>query len=191
MKTVTLVAKGPSAVHAQAWIDRMRTDVAVINEAGLLLRETQPIHFGFFSHQEMAMRMRSLWNRIEIFSGPESLTFADGSIERVRDVMPADFPLDRFRGYPDWKCCGYEASLLDRIRRGGICHHHTTTGAHHWLVRQGYRRVRVIGVDGGTGYATGMNGLPGPWSLDEWKTIHMRLAALLKRGYGAITEWYR
>ena len=48
------------------------------------------------------------------------------------------------------------ASLTKRIVEGGICHHHTSTGALHWLVKHGkYDLIKVIGVDGGTDFAPG------------------------------------
>lgn len=189
--TITIVGKGPSAINAQAWIDAEATDVAVINEAGLLLRSTQAIDYAFFSHLDFVELSRPTWGRTLHFSGPAYFK-VNGRIERqFPDQLPVDFPREKYDGYVDHACCGDEQSLVDRIVAGGISHHHTATGAHHWLAKRGYRRIRVIGVDGGSQYATGMSGHVGPWSLDEWKVVHKRLADVLHRIYGTTTEWYQ
>lgn len=180
---VTLIAKGPSAIHAQEWIDAVETDVAVINEAGLLLRRDQDIHFGFFSHPEGALRMRPLWDKIKIFSGPSHFD--------SEPTLPPGFPSSKHVGYYDWSCCGDDQSLVARILCGGIAHHHTTTGAHHWLAKLGYKTIRVIGVDGGGAYADGMQGIGPQQPLDAWKEIHARLSDILLRVYGSETVWFK
>jgi len=190
MQTVTLIGKGPSASHAQEWIDSEPTDVAVINEVGVLLRETQPIHYGFFTHSSFLYKMPHLWDRIQTFSGPSEFHHPQLS-ERFPDNLPVGFPIDKYRPYRDWNCCGDRQSMINRIVSGGIVHHHTSTGAHHWLAKQGYRRIRLIGFGGGSGYASGLDGhVPPEINLGEWTAIHRELSVLIDAIYGTETEWF-
>lgn len=190
LDTVTIVGKGPSASSSQDWIDAVETDVAVINESGLLLRSNQKIDYAFFSHLDFVNLSRPTWNRTSVFSGPSRFKIGGEVRDQFPRMFPPGFPVDRYDGYLEHECCGDERSIIDRIASGGIVHHHTATGAHHWLVKRGYKRVRVIGVDGGTQYANGMTGHTGPWSLDDWKRVHKLLSSILLRVYGAKTEWY-
>lgn len=88
-----------------------------------------------------------------------------------------------------------------QLRSGGICHHHTTTGAMHWLAKVArYDRIRIIGVDGGRQYAPGsfidqplqhrLRDELGEQFLDDWKQITLRLAELLTEVYGTEFVWF-
>jgi hypothetical protein len=182
-RIITIVAKGPSAAHAQEWIDECPgCDVATINEAGLLLRQDQPIRFGFFCHVKFAERMRPLWARIDCLVSPSELI---GPQE-----LPVDFPVYKRMFYEANQCCGTWHHLVARLALGRVTHHHTVTAAMSWLAKIGYRRLRIIGV-GGQGYAPGLDGQPKlPEDLSVWPRVEHILAGILHDLYGAETERY-
>jgi len=183
-RTVTIVAKAPSAVHAQKWIDACRhTDVATINEAGLVLRKTQQIRFGFFVHAGFVSRMRPLWGRIDCFVSPADLI---GPNE-----LPAGFPRHKHIRYAGNTCGGSRADMLARLKAGFVVHNHTMTAAMSWLAKMGYKCIRIIGT-GGQGYAKRFAGKPKlPNDLMMWPRIETTLAQLLKELYGTAVERFR
>lgn len=186
MKTITLIAKGPSANHAAQWI--RDGDVAVINDAGLLVPERK-LDFVFFSDGAAFEGITKCRKRIGYLVNRRL-------IERDTALMPQWVKQWPYRvSYHDRECDGDDASMAARIVAGGIVHHHTTTGALHWLVKHGrYRNIRVIGVDGGsaTDYAGGLSQTcPGDYDLDEWRDITRRCTQLLAKVYDARFEWWK
>jgi len=182
-RVITIVAKGPSAVHAQKWIDaRPGCDVAIINEAGLLLWKNQPIRFAFFCHAGFVKKMRPLWGRVDCFVSPSKLIGPE--------ELPDDFPTHKRMRYAGSSCMAKNLRL--RLRSGGVTHHHTVTAAMSWLAKIGYKRLRIIGTGGGgRGYAPGLAGKPKlPVDLSIWPRIERTLAGLLLELYGTKTEWY-
>lgn len=186
MRTVCLIAKGPNAIHAEAY--RNSGDaIATVNDSGRYI--SGPIGYAFASdgvlrfghHQD---RIARIVTPVKSFDLPDWYT-------AHRHVM-----------YADSACEGDEAAFRKRIAEGGICHHHTTTGAMHWLAKVAcFDRIKIIGVDGGTEYATdALINLPahshliatlGPNFLDDWKVITERLAEILAEVYGTQFEWYK
>lgn len=182
-KVVTIVAKGPTAVHAQRWIDACPgSDVAIINEAGLLLRKNQPIRFAFFCHARFVELMRPLWGRVDCFVSPSELI---GPKE-----LPADFPTHKRLRYAGNSCQAKNLRL--RLTGGGVTHHHTIAAAMSWLAKIGYKRIRIIGTGGGgREYAPGLAGKPKlPADLSVWPRVEKTLAGLLQELYSTKTEWY-
>ena len=183
---VTIVAKGPSAAHAQRWIDVCPgSDVATINEAGLLLRKDQRIRFAFFCHARFVERMRPFWGRINCFVSPAELI---GPQE-----LPAAFPRHKHMQYAGNRCGGSRSDLHGRLQAGFVAHHHTVAAAMSWLAKVGYQRLRIIGV-GGQGYALGLPGEPqwnSPSEQSAWMQVEQTLALLLRELYGVKTEHYQ
>jgi hypothetical protein len=187
-RIITIIGKSPSAAHAQEWIDQCPgTDVATVNEAGLILRADQPIRFGFFVHPQFAEPMWPLWSRIDCFVSPRELLLpATGP-----GTLPQGFPTHKRVSY-EGNACGAEADALRaKLLAGEVTHHHTVTAAMSWLAKIGYRRLRLIGFGGGAGYAPGFVGRPEPTvNLVEWVEVERTLAALLMDIYGCKTERY-
>lgn len=179
---ITIVGKSPTAIHAQDWIDACPgTDVATINEAGLILRDSQPIRFGFFCHARFALAMYPLWSRIETFVSPSALI---GSQD-----LPAGFPGHKRMLYEGNACGNEPKALRARLMAGLITHHHTVTAAMSWLAKLGYKRLLLVGFHGGSGYSPGFAGAPEP-QVDwvQWRKAEDNLAELLKEIYGVTTE---
>lgn len=185
MRSVTLIAKGPSAVCAPSFVEP-GDDIAAVNDAGRFIE--REITYAFFTD---AMRpMVEHQQRISRFVSPAR------EINRPVWYRPQDHIT-----YAEGECEGTQDAFEERIQSGGICHHHTTTGAMHWLAKvAGYNRIRIIGVDGGHQYAPGsfidqplQNKLRedlGNEFLDDWKLITIRLAELLTKVYGTEFVWY-
>lgn len=191
MKTVTLIAKGPSAEHAAEWI---KGDVATINDACKLIPGVA-IDWAFFTHQKFSEMLESDSHRIATFVAPNQ-------VEHEGQPAPG-WMLDRLIEYPDRECAGSTEDLQSRIMAGGICHHNTVNGALHWLAKFGkYDCIRVIGVDGGRAYAAGTGVLSEKWHqiisanegtedyLNIWKAVTHRLAGVLDNIYGTEVIFY-
>ena len=108
-RVITIVAKGPTAVHAQKWIDKCPgSDVAIINEAGLVLRKNQPIRFAFFCHAGFVKKMRPLWGRVDCFVSPSKLIGPE--------ELPAGFPTHKRMRYSGNSC----KNLRVRLKAGAL-----------------------------------------------------------------------
>ena len=178
-RTVTLVAKGPSAAFADEW---KRGDVAVVNDAGKLV--SGPIRYAFYTDDWSAEQMRCFSNRVEHFV----------TTSRAKThLSPATIV------YQDDACGAETSHLKDRILSGGICHHHTTPGAIHWLAKFGrYSHIRVIGVDGGKNdnYHQGVSSShrflrkQPEGFLDKWKELTIKVAKLIQSVYDTEIVFY-
>jgi len=185
MRTVCLIAKGPNAIHAEAY--RNSGDaIATVNDSGRYI--SGPIDYAFAS--DGLARLRETQERISRIVTPS----------RAFD-LPDWYQPQTHITYSDSKCCGDESALRERITTGGICHHHTTTGALHWLAKvQRYEVIRIIGVDGGMHYAPQalvnapamlqLRNTLGKTFLTDWKLITERLCGLLTEYYGTRIEFY-
>lgn len=194
-QTVTLIAKGPNAVHASRFIAAAPgTDIASVNDACALF--TEPIDYLFFSDITFAQQVQGHADRIARFVSPV------GPYEHPTPDWLKELEGERWSTYADKRCDGDASSLIACVLRGGIAHHHTTTGAMHWLAKIGkYQRIRIIGVDGGRCFAAGVYVSPtvqnhlheklGDDYLDLWKRVTHRLADILHQIYGTEFEWYR
>lgn len=190
-KVCTLVGKGPSAAHADRFIEACpETDVCTINDSSKLIRCRTTIRLCFFSDFEMIIAAAGEWSRIHHFLCPSTLHFG-GVPDRglTVDDVP-EFPRHRCTAYPYDPCCGDRESLAVRLRERRIAHHTTASAAHSWLALNGYTRIRVIGIDGGTGYAGGLSGI-GKHDFTLWRQIHEELCQLLHELFGVETEWFQ
>lgn len=183
MKTAIILAKGPSLQHVDSFIEPS-DHVAAINDAASVL-DRDVIEYVFFSDVLVCAKVESYQHKVQRFIGRE----------------PRD---QEFSQYPDWiypkwtyyrwcECCGDRESLHKRILDGGICHHHSTPAAIHWLCKFGkYDRIKIIGVDGGKDYHKDLTrlyeGFVAP--LNEWKLITQRLADICHRVYGTEFIWF-
>lgn len=193
MQTVTIVAKGPSAVNAIQWIQEAETDVATVNDAAALIPGVN-VDYCFFTHFRFTDRLRHV-------DQPQTKYVAPSLMQHENRDAP-DWMSQRLTEYPDRQCEGDKESLQARIIEGGICHHNTVNGALHWLAKFGrYDRIRIIGVDGGTGYADGAGGLSDALDaelkakndrpyFDVWKEVTERLCEILMAVYGVEVDWY-
>ena len=87
---------------------------------------------------------------------------------------------------------GDRESIAKKIIQGGICHHHTTPGAIHYLCKFGnYDEVCVLGADGGKEYAEGKVSLGPPViDLSEWATISRRVGDICSKVYNKRVRFY-
>lgn len=190
-ETITLIGKGPSAVHAAEWIDACAwTDIAVINDAASLFEDPHHIDFCFFTDVELIERARDHWERCSYFVCPDELHRATERVPGLTVNDIAGLPHARCEQYPYHVCNGLRDAIESRIREGRVVHHHTATAAHSWLALNGYQKIRVIGCDGGSGYAANLSGTLGDWDFNGWREIHERLADVLHELIGTETEWY-
>lgn len=183
MKTVTLLGKGPTLRYANDFIEA-DDHVASINEAAADLKRDY-IDFVFFSDYLLADRIEKWQHKVGRFVGREPL-------DQELDKHPA-WIYDRWTYYRWRECCGDRQSLHQRILEGGICHHHSTPAAIHWLSKvEKYDLIKIIGVDGGKDYCEGFSRLYDGFvpPLDEWKVISTRVADICHRVYGTEFVWF-
>jgi hypothetical protein len=195
MRTITLIAKGPSAEHCNEFIaEAFGTHIACINDAFRLVK-SPIIDYVFFTHAQFmqAIARNRYW--IQQAVCPDLLTH--------ENIVPMPELADMLIQYPARQCVGDRESLLERIASGGICHHNTVNGALHWLAKHSkYDRIRLIGVDGGRSYAPGMSVLSQATHerivdnegtadyFDIWRQVTETLCELLTQVYGVEIEWY-
>tara|TARA_R110002096_G_scaffold66682_6_gene162292 strand:+ start:14442 stop:15002 length:561 start_codon:yes stop_codon:yes gene_type:complete len=183
-KSVVLVAKGPSASFANSFIQD-EDDIAVVNDAGAIVNRKPDYQF-FSDLNDPTM---------------EQAKYASACVSPLKELNKLPPALTHIT-YADTECGSSVESFIERIASGGICHHHTTTGAIHWLCKFGkYSHVRIIGIDGGSGVADGVFSYEWCYSdiakvagddfLDEWKGIDKSLCSVMEKVYGVSFEWYR
>lgn len=192
--SVVVVGKGPSAVNVNDFRGE-RDHIAAINDAGKLVDGF--IDYCFFTHTSVLRNIEDVRQRISTFVSPSLEKFAP------KESVPGWFSEYKHIEY-DWRtCAGDIDTLSSRIVSGGICHHNTTNGAIHWLAKHGrYRKIKIIGVDGGKAYAPGMAFLSDKVHqrivknegtdeyLDIWRQVTKRLCRILQAVYGVEFEWY-
>ena len=189
MRTITVIAKGPSAAHAAEFIAMTNTDVASINNAALLV-PGQHIDYCFFTDSSSQWSFHEFSDRVGKFVTPSTL--------------PVDKCMEgRVIHYKESRCAGSTQDLIDRVASGGICHHNTVNGAIHWLAKIAkYDRIRIIGVDGGRSYAPGVTVVSSRAHkevveaegtldyFDIWKGVTEGLCEVVKNVYGTRIEWH-
>ncbi len=193
MRTVTIVGKGKSAEHAGDFIEG---DVCSINDALRILPGGRA-KWVFLTDVSTWAKLHRFHRTVDHFVCPQySMTNTD-LWKRPGWLNP-----NKVTVYHDRACEGDHHSLLARIANGRICHHSTTTGAMHWLVKEAkYERVKLIGIDADGGYAAGTEPVSsevfdgivsqhGEAFFAEWRLIAQRLAGLLTSVYGAHFEWW-
>lgn len=182
MKSIVIVAKGPSAVDAEKFIT-YDDDIAVINDAAKLLPKRK-IKYMFFSHDTIFSELDHLKGRLEFAVSRKQNNIAMARMPSwVREIHVT---------FKDWDCDGDTGSLHQRLCGGGIMSHHTTTAAIHWLAKvMKYDRIKIIGVDGGLAYAADLSRTPSlPCDLDLFMQIAKRVARICENVYGTEFEWH-
>ena len=204
MKSTCLIAKGPSAVHADKFISES-DDVAVVNDAGIFT--DRDIDYCFCTHNYYTTLRDTVHKIKNIVTPQKNLT-----PEWANTGLGGMHLLDVVRNvnkiiYKEHGCHGDLDNLTKRIIRGGICHSYTCTGGLHWLAKHGkYDVIKVIGIDGGIEYAPGAyfhqptidflnqkcyerTGIK-DHIHDLSKEVFMRLAGILENVYGCRISFY-
>jgi hypothetical protein len=190
-KTVLILGKAPGGkAAARAVLDAEKAcDVAVINDAGKLLRPTDRIDWCFWTDGPMFAHCGEFQKRVGCFVSP------------VEPPAPPDwYNPKRHVFYGDRACGGDVGSLAGKILSGGICHHHTTPGAIHWLAKHAwYRRFILCGISGQPGLEDGvwvsptnirdLNEKEGPTFRQDWHRITRTACDLVQRVYAVSIEW--
>lgn len=196
MKTITVVAKGPSAANADRYIaEHPGTHIACINDSFKLVRDTHKIEYCFFTHIEFAHMIAGVADRFGNVVCP--------NLMRHENKPPPLGIVDKLIEYEARECAGSVEDLVAKIAEGEITHHNTTNGALHWLAKHGkYQKIRVIGVDGGRSYTPGVGVVSDETHrlivknegtedyFDIWKDVTVTLCGVLGRIYGVEIEWY-
>lgn len=182
LRTVTLVAKGPSASNAKNVL-RKTDALAVVNDAGKLIPDRQ-IDYLFFAHETVYPLLAHAEGRV-------SKVISRRLNQTQHDLMP-EWLQPLHEEFDDYDCDGDYPELIQRLVSGGIMMHHTTTAAIHWLARNAkFERIRIIGVDGGEAYANGLQKTPSVESnLDDFRQITKRVANICRVVYDVDIEWY-
>ena len=138
--TVTVVSKGKTAENANSYIDAFPgTSVACINDSALLLRDDIIPDYCFFSDVPVSHNIFK--------SGRKHHRYIARGLRSFPSDLPKGFPVDDLTLIRDIGCHSENHNLGKRILDGGICWHHTTPGAIHWLAKHGkFRHIRIIGV---------------------------------------------
>lgn len=183
MSSILLIAKGPSAARWEEFAGSY-DDLAKVNNVGEIV--TRPAKYTFCTHLNNEVRA--------CLSGSEFVV--------CPELECNEFPVStKLITYRDSACSGETFVMQERILSGGICHHHTTSGALHWLSKFGkYGRVGILGVDGGRGTVAGVTSFDTEFKgiaqisnvdfLDEWKDIDQRLTGILAKVYGTRFTWH-
>jgi hypothetical protein len=197
MKSICLIGKGPSAVHADEFMNDS-DDVAAINDGGIFTN--RDVDYCFCTHNYYTT-LRGTVHKIkniitpQVHLNPEWANTGLGGMHLLDEVKNVNKII-----YEEHKCAGNSINLTKRIIEGGICHNHTTSAAIHWLAKHGkYDLIKVVGVDGGIGYAPGAyfhqptidllnKGLYERTGIknhlhDACKEVFMRLAGILENVY--------
>ena len=144
-----LVIPGPSSIEVGSLLGFGH--VATVNRGALLVRG--PIDFAFCNDLEALEQIRAAWDRIRTFVIPDRL----GIGSRVSTRSWAEFegvPIDRTLIFPHEPLTETESKIAGVVDDPDRIVTFNSAGAGlHALARLGYRKVQVIGCDGGTGYS--------------------------------------
>ena len=208
MKSVCLIGKGLSAVHANEFLDK-DDDIATINDSGVLV--DGQIKYAFSPHD--FNMIKTVYSRILFTVSPRNKKYPNNPLW-YNGPAPDWWDFSKHITYEEGACGGAYEHLSSRMLSGGICHHATTSGAIHWLCKGArYEKIRIIGVDGGSGYAPAVQlksiidedhkrasaagkkcfskfYLKDPDFMSKWKAISERVAHLCEKVYGTTFEWY-
>ena len=197
-KSICLIAKGPSAVYANEFMDK-DDDVAVINDASIFTKRDR-VDYCFITHNyytSLKDTVHKIRNIVTIAKNAKKKA-PEGGFELLDEVANTNkIVYDHIVEGDPLKTD--KDGLIRHIGAGKICHHHTSTGALHWLAKYGkYDLIKVIGIDGGNEYAPGSyvnrpsydkigikDGI-----LDKWKGVVLELAKVLEDIYGCQFKFY-
>ena len=197
-KSICLIAKGPSAVYANEFMDK-DDDVAVINDASIFTKRDR-VDYCFITHNyytSLKDTVHKIRNIVTIAKNAKKKA-PEGGFELLDEVANTNkIVYDHIVEGDPLKTD--KDGLIRHIGAGKICHHHTSTGALHWLAKYGkYDLIKVIGIDGGNEYAPGSyvnrpsydkigikDGI-----LDKWKEVVLELAKVLEDIYGCQFKFY-
>ena len=197
MKSVCLIAKGPSAFYADEFMNK-NDDVAVINDAGIFTK--RDVDYCFCTHNyytTLRGTVHKIRNIVTVAKNAKAKGPRGGFdlLDEVVDVNKIVYE-HLVKGHP---LKTDKNGLIRHISAGRICHHHTSTAALHWLAKHGkYNLIRVIGIDGGTEYAPGSYvdyptyvklGIK-EGTLDKWKEIVLELVKVLENIYDCKFKFY-
>ena len=179
---IWLVAKGPSCLKIHEYL-RDTDKVASVNDGAMHIPEKE-IEYVFFSDLVAMDLVKDHESRVKRFVSRMPL-------ELEVDDHP-EWMVDRWSFYPERECGGDRSSIAERIISGGVCHHHTTPAAIHYLCKyETYDEICVIGADGGSKYADGKSPTRVPSvNLDEWSTISRRVGDICSNVYGKRVRFY-
>jgi len=184
-----LVLKGPSATKAEEVRQELQPEIlAVVNDAGFLLGPHTMIDYCFFTHftrvgaDEPKRLPLEVSKRITTYVSPK-LALPDSRNQWIT------IEGHKWYTYNDHSCSCEPGAVHERIIAGGIVHHHTASGALHWLCKyRSLRTIHVLGMDGGdrTAYAPGLHGAKTATDglLDEFKRANQIIIPILQRVYG-------
>ena len=203
MKSICLIAKGPSAVYANEFMDE-NDDVAVINDASIFTKRDR-VDYCFVTHNyytTLKDTVHKIRNIVTIAKNAKEKA-PKGGFELLDEIVNVNKivydPL--VKGSP---LKTDKDGLIRHIASGRICHHHTSTAALHWLAKYGkYDLVKVIGIDGGDQYAPGgyvnrpsydrlgIKAIKDEGGiLDKWKEVVLELVKVLEDIYDCKFEFY-
>ena len=197
MKSVCLIAKGPSAIYAEDFM-RETDDIAVINDAGIFTK--RDVDYCFCTHNyytTLRGTVHKIRNIVTVAKNAKTKGPMGGFdlLDEVVDVNKIVYE-HLVKGHALKPC---KDGFMRHIAAGKVCHHHTSTAALHWLAKHGkYDLVRVIGIDGGTEYAPGSYVHQPTYDklgiryglLDTWKEIVLELVEVLENIYGCKFKFY-
>jgi hypothetical protein len=177
------VAKGPSAAYAQDYIESGDSVATINNSCEILNRSCDYLFFSDLNQLTLACSKKAALCVSPI---------------KTHNTLPPEVPHAVYR---DIECEADNVAFIKRITEGGICHHHTVSGALHWLCKFGkYTHIKIIGVDGGREFALGVTPFYHCHAfvanttsldfLDDWKAIDKRLCNILSNVYGTEFHWF-
>tara|TARA_R110000824_G_scaffold128568_4_gene289497 strand:+ start:15592 stop:16212 length:621 start_codon:yes stop_codon:yes gene_type:complete len=205
MKSTCLIGKGPSAIHADEFMNDS-DDVSVVNDAGIFTN--RDVDYCFCTHNYYTT-LRGTVHKIKNIVTPKKYLTPEwaktglGGMHLLDEIKDVNKIVYNEKINPT----GDPSKLIEYLLSGSICHHHTTAGALHWLVKHGkYDLIKVIGVDGGTGYAPGSyfhqptidllnqqvyerTGIKNHL-LDNYKQVLLRLVEILENVYSCKITFY-
>jgi hypothetical protein len=203
MKSICLIAKGPSAIHANEFMDE-NDDVAVINDASVFTKRDR-VDYCFVTHNyytTLKDTVHKIRNIVTVAKNAKEKA-PRGGFELLDEIVNVNKMVYEHlvQGQP---IKPKKDGFIKHIASGVVCWHHTSTGALHWLAKYGkYDLVKVIGIDGGDGYAPGgyvnrpsydklgikkvkdEGGI-----LDRWKGVVLELVKVLENIYDCKFEFY-
>ena len=180
-------AKGPSLNS----IDKYRDfgHIATVNEA--CLRVSGPIEYAFFYDNNTVNNSRPVWDKIKTFV-MSSILYGDKIDDKFVSISDIDgLPLDRaITFYEDqhiWDHNAVEISLMN----GRFINTDTAVMGLHFLILHGYTDIKLLGHDGGIGYADGVYGTCEDRNMARFRNIMEFVVKLFTEKYGVNIEFVK
>lgn len=144
-----LVIPGPSSIEVDSLLGCGH--VATVNRGALLTRGS--IDFAFCNDLEALEQIRPAWDRIRTFVVPDRLGI-EGKVSLKSWAEFEGAPVDRALIFPHEPLAASEQQIDEVVDDPERVATFNSAGAGlHALARLGYRRIQVIGCDGGSGYS--------------------------------------